>query len=332
MRRRAGATLLEVLVGCGVFTFLMISSIAIMNIGANGYRAVESKSDVTRQLNRFEADIVQELRRASLRSVGLYTPSNDFHWAIWMKTPMNAPGCFDPNTGNVITLGDPAVQVTSSGSAKMQRYVVYYVTRMDAALHQKLYGYLCASYSTNDGPDVTCPHKWIVKKDVYLLDHKTTGTDSIGVQSDALATTHLTALTTDSTVTEPALAAESESNDPSSDIHRVQVVAHNVLSFEVTRMALAAGDPLAPPTVSSTGPIVLFDVKVFKALDAAKVRVGTSAAVTVNQASVGGMNMVDVHSATDAQGSTTVHTSTSIAPTFGAFTVQVDNRVIPQNP
>jgi hypothetical protein len=249
-----------------------------------------------------------------------------------MKTPMNAPGCFDPTTGVPNSLGDPLLEVSAGGNPVMQRYVLYYVTRMDRALHQKLYGYLCSSYSNDNGPDVTCPHKWIVRKDIYLLDGKTTGNDSIGLQTDSGAAANIKTYTTDTTVTESGLNAETEVNTPSSTIHRVQVVAQNVLSFEVTRLALNPSSPLAAPTVSPTGPIVLFDVKVFKTLQAGdKVAVGQAPAATVNTQTVGSMNMVSVNATQDAQGTTNIHANSSIVSAYGAFTIQLDNRVIPQN-
>lgn len=327
-----GATLIEVLVGCGVFVFLMLSSIAIMNIGTGGFRAVEAKADVTRQMNRFESDVSQELRRASLASVGVYTPTTDYHWALWMTTSMNDPSRVDSTGKPTVPLGDPLLQIIRNGKPIDQRYILYYVTRMDAALHQATYGYLCASYGNTNGPDTTCPHKWIVKKELYLLDAQTTGNDTIGDQGVPLTTTHLQALTSDATVTEAGLMNESESNTPNSVVHRVQVLAQNVLSFEVTRLAVDPLHPFAAPTVSASGPIVLFDIKAFKTLGADRVKIGAASVETVNTATVGGQTMVTVQSTTDSQGSTSIHTNSSIAPTFGSFTIQLDNRVIPQNP
>lgn len=319
--------------GCGVFVFLMLSSIAIMDIGTGGFRAVEAKADVTRQMNRFEADISQELRRASLASVGVYTPTTDYHWALWMTTAMNDSARVDAAGRVTVPMGDPLTEILVDGKAIKQRYVLYYVTRMDAALHQQMYGYLCASYgSSASGPDTTCPHKWIVKKDLYLLDGQTTGNDTIGTQGGTLTSTHLQTLTGDTTVTEPGLLAEAEANTPNSVVHRVQVLAQNILSFEVTRLAVDPVNPYGAPTVSANGPIVLFDIKAFKTLGSEHVQIGRSSVETVNTTSIGGQTMVSVQSTTDSQGTVSVHTNSSIAPRFGSFTVQLDNRVIPQNP
>lgn len=337
---RVGATLIEMLVGCGIFVFLMLSSIAIMKIGTNGYKGVESKADVVRQLNRFESDIIQELKRASLATVGVYTPNNDFHWAIWFKTAMNSPNNVDSAgnpKGNPIFLGDPLVQITRTQGNQvvpvMQRYVLYYVMRMDAREHLDLYGFRCASYGSPAGPDTTCPHKWLIKKDLYLLSAQTTGNDTIGPQSSPSAVANLRSLTTDSTLS--GLMDETDAAVPTSVVHRVQVVAQNVLSFEVTRLAVDPTNPLNPPGVNANGPIILFDLKVFKSLSASNVEVGTSAASSVATTPVSGVpggQMVDITSVTDKQGTVTLHTSSSVNAGMSSYTIQLDNRVIPENP
>ncbi|NDD30677.1 MAG: hypothetical protein EB084_20650 [Proteobacteria bacterium] len=339
---RRGATLIEVLVGCGVFAFLMISSIAIMNIGTGGMRGVESKADVTRQLNKFEADITTELKRASLDSVGVYTPTSDYRWALWFKTPMNEPGKYDLTTGAPTGLGNSLIPVSNdSGKLVAQRYVLYYVTRMSAAKHTADYGFLCASYSNgNSGPDTICPHKWLVKKELWLKKNQLAGPDTIGSQSDptSLTNLHSPLLLWDNEVTQPALLAECESFSASSVVHRAQVVAENVLSFEVTRLAVDSTNPMGAPKVSATGPIVLFDLKVFRALQARKaMTVGVAPATSVTFSTVesqSGNQMVDVASVTDATGTVTTHTNSSFISGSAAssFTVQLDNRVIVQNP
>jgi hypothetical protein len=330
---RRGSTLIEVLVGCGVFVFLMLSSIAIMDIGTGGYKAVEAKADVTRQLNRFESDITQELKRASQSSIAVYTPSNDYHWALWFKTPMNSPAAVDSDFKPTVPMGDSLLTIIDNdGKPVMQRYVLYYVTRMDSDQHQQKYGYLCSSYGSSNGPDTTCPHKWLVKKELYLYDHQTSGNDTIGAQGDSAAIGRVHTLMSDTTVTQAGLLAESESNDPTSVVHRVQILAENVISFEVTRLAVNPSVPTDSPTVSPTGPIVLFDIKTFKALGADRNHLGATSEATVSTKSVGGLNMVDASPTADNQGNVTVHTNTTITPSFGGFTIQLDNRVIPQNP
>ena len=339
---RRGATLVEVLVGCGVFAFLMISSVAIMNIGTGGFRGVESKADVARQLNRFEADVTTELKRASRASVGVYTPNSDYRWALWFKTAMNSLDAIDASFQPTVPLGNSIVPITdANGEAVMQRYILFYVTRMDQAKHLEKYGYLCGSYGSTGGPDVTCPHKWVVKKELYLLQNQTSGSDTIGLQSDASSVTNLRStalhLLSDTPVTQEAIMSEVDQATSGSCVHRANIVAQNVLSFEVTRLAVSSTDPTGtPPTVSASGPIVLFDLKVFKSLQASRVSsAGVASAAAVNfsgTASTPAGQMVDIQTSTSATGEMVVHTNTSLAASASSFTIQLDNRVIPENP
>lgn len=343
--RPRGATLVEVLVGCGVFAFLMLSSIAIMNIGTGGFRGVESKADVARQLNQFEADITTELKRASRATVGVYTPTTDYRWALWFKTPMNDLNAVDSSFQPKNPLGSSLQPMTdANGEAIMQRYILYYVTRMDPALHQAEHGYLCASYGTSSGPDLICPHKWVVKKEIYLLKGRTSGDDTIGPQGEAATISNLTSqslnLLYDNPVTLEGLSNEAKS--ATGVVNRAQIVARNVLSFEVTRLAVTnTADPInSVPTVSASGPIVLFDLKVFKTLSGSRnVQAGRIDSAALGKGvsmstveSAPGVQMVDIQSTTDATGNVSIHTRSTLEDSLSSYTVQLDNRVIPQNP
>lgn len=278
-----------------------------------------------------EADIVQELKRSFLSSVGIYTPASDYRWAIWMKTALNSPDCVDV-IGDPIRLGDPLIPVTHLGQPVPQRYVVYYVTRMDPDEHRDLYGYVCASFTTSTGPDTICPHKLLIKKDVYLLSNKTTGGDSIGPQSGGAATiANLVRYTHDLSCRQAAILGTAESVNPASNVARTRIIGRNILSFEATRLALDPSSPLGAPRVDANAPIVLFDIKTFKSEDtSARITVGQEAAATVSvraDASALGGQMVQIQAVADG-----TRTCSSVAQSFEAFTVQVDNRVIPQNP
>lgn len=323
-----GATLVEVLVGFAVFTFMMLASIAVMRIGTGGWTVVESKSDINKSLSRFENDILTELKRASLASVGVYTPTDDYHWALWFKTPVNDPNVVDPTTGLLMTgkdLGDAVLPIfDSSGNLVMQRYILYYITRPQD-VHN---GMPCGSGAPTSAPDVKCPHKVIVKKELYLLSGRTTGSDTLGPQGNATTVSNLKNYINDDGQTLTAI--KSVQDNHTGTVHRTQVLAQNILSFEVTRVNL---DSAGTATVSSTGPIVLFDVKAFKTLQSANiVEVGLNAAATVTTSTTGGLNMVNVSSSTSSTGEVSYHTNTTIDAKYAPFTVQLDNRVVPQNP
>ena len=328
LNARRGATLIEAITGVAVFAFMILASIALARIGTSGWRVVESKTDINRCLSRFENDIIQEVKRASLSSVGVYTPTDDYRWALWFKTPMNDPLKVNPTTGVPTGLGDSLLPILNAGAPVMQRYILYYVTRLNVDAHKAQYGFACASYNSNAGPDTTCPHKLLVKKELYLLDGQTTGVDTIGAQGDPAAITRLRALMEASPTLSEVYGSQESLGHPSR-VHRAQVFSDSILSFEVTRLAPGSGAG-AVPTVSATGPIILFDVKAFKTTTSANViEVGMGAATAISTTSDG---LVNVKSTVLPSGDVDVHTDSNIDARYAPFTVQVDNRVIPQNP
>jgi len=326
--RRKGTTLVEMLITMFVFTILMVAAFAIMKMGAQANQHVEAKTDVQKALRLFESDILTELRRASESSVGIYTPNNDYHWAIWFKTAMNDG--FDVNVSH--SLGVSQTMITNNGNPVLQRYVLYYVGLMDPNDHAGQFGNTCTtSYAAvGTGPDTLCPHKWIIKKDLYLTDsptHDGTGNDTIGTQAQIAAnSSNLTRWLTDKK-TQQLLVNEST---PSTNVvARVRVMAQNIASFELTRMTAFGHGVGSPPTQLSTGEIVLFDVKAFKATEAAQnITVGTVPIVTVTTAG----NIVQVTDKVTQGAQLQAFTSSTVTPVFQPYTVQLDNRVIPENP
>ncbi len=320
-----GATLVELIITVAVFSLLSIATFAIMRMGSGTLTMVDARSDVQHSLQLFETNLTTELKRASLASVGIYTPDSDYRWAIWMKEPMNETTADVAVTGK---LGDPLVCVLdASNHPVMQRYVLFYVALMDKSDHDGTFGATCnAAYTSGVAPETKCPHKWIVRKDIYLTDNKLpSGSDSIGVQGGASTVANLQRYLTDK-VSQSALLGEPDtpaSGEPN-NVARVQIMADNVVSFELARLRPAGAN--APPVNDPKGPIILFDVKLFKGSDAQ------------HKVPIGSQNIVNVaYTAGNTGVNTTVvggdaYSGSTVAPQYQSFTVQLDNRVVPQNP
>ncbi|MHB2017117.1 MAG: PulJ/GspJ family protein [Candidatus Xenobia bacterium] len=360
---RRGATLIELLITCAVFSLLMVAVFTVMKIGSNGYNDVSARSAVNASLTLFQADMEMELQRACLHdpqsvkfsqsppfpaatpSLFVYTPSTDYHWAIWFETAMNE-GNFPPYTdaigsGNpskpsppLVTLGDPLEVITDSGGWPVaQRWVLYYVTRMQQAEHDGLFG-ACSSEGTTAGPDTTCPHKWIVKKDISVVD-------STGARVDLTQVKNVTPYFNDLPAGEPTEAGlAKEVNNGSylgGTVSRARIIMQNVVSFELARLKLASPAVLAsgvpnPPVSDTNGPIILFDVKVFKLLNAQRaVSFGSVPIVNVTKDINDNVQVMQVP---DKTGTNTIQmqTQSTVTPQFAPYTVQVDSRVVPENP
>lgn len=334
--RARGSSVAELLIAVSVFSMLLVVIAAITQFGSRGVRTIESKTDAQSDMLHVTTDFATELSRGSLSALGVYTPPTDFHWAVWTKSDMNDPADVD-TAGNPITVGNPMQMVVDlNGNFHAQRYVLYYITRLDAAEHINRYGYLCSSYGGSNGPDTTCPHKWLIRKDLTVVTSTNTGeVDTIGAQSDPKAITRLQALIADASVTEQSLAAEMTPNGPTC---RVKVLAKNVLSFEPARLKAA---PLAtdPPVASASGPLLLADFKFFRAADAAQtVTIGAVPIVTgISPTPDGSGNyLVPVQTKltapVDSTGHQQIHTTSVVEDPYGPFTIELDARLLPENP
>lgn len=335
MWRRRGSSLIEVLVTMGVFAIAVVATFTIVRIASGTYRNVDSRTEVQRQLRLAQSDLVMELERASLGSVGVYTPRGDYRWALWFKTALNDHDA----TLDVpyMRLGTPRSTVSKAGDPVLQRYVLYYVARMDKGRHDGLYGALCdAAYASMQGPDVRCPHKVMVKKEIYLTEDRTaTGPDTIGPQTVPLDTATITRLTRFLTHerTPEAWQAEAETGEALITgsagrplVNRVRVLASSLLSFELARLRPDTSSSTSRPMPAALGPIILVDLKVFKAIDA-QGRIALAGDLV--SARMDGESVSVVANPSDP---TQPASAFVVEERYAPFTVQVDSRVIPENP
>jgi hypothetical protein len=227
------------------------------------------------------------------------------------------------------TINDPITVITSGGKPVYQRFILYYIGFMDQADHDALYGHICPAISGGaTAPELTCPHKWIIKKEIYLNEQRNNGPPNT---LDATADAKLFRFLTDHESQSQLMNEAENGSAPILGsagfplIHSVRIVAQNVLSFELARLALDTTNPLSRPTPSASGPIILFDIKMFKT-DAQR-----HVAITGNlaTASMTGQTVNVVADPSDANQTVSAFT---VQPQYAPYTVQVDNRVIPSNP
>jgi type II secretory pathway pseudopilin PulG len=327
-RNHRGATLIELLVSIAVYSFLTLGLLALTRNATDSWRAVDARDAVQSQLRVFERDITAELKRASLSSIVFYHQS--YQHAICFKSAMNDINNNSKPTGPV---GDPLTFWANPAQAwpnnvTWQRYTMYYITRPSAAQHQHDYGYTCAGYnSTNPSGggggnpvDNICPHKWLIRKDLLLAANITKNTDvkkyiePIGSEPDLLNGSQ-------------NLYGELTGGNHMQDIARIRIIGREVLSLNFSTLdadgnsvALQANgqinngpsgahaqlsyselQPIAANKINAAYPVttISYDAKAMKLLEA--------------------MQMISL-------GKTGTDYSKS------AFTIQLDDRVSPENP
>lgn len=305
---RQGATLLELLIVTSIFSFLALATFVLFHHGSATWVAVQQRSAMQGQLQRFQREISSELRRTSRSSVFLwgYSPNDSYKHGICCKSAMN-------DVRDVTRLGDPvAFQIDDSQNPPVpawQRWVLFYVTRMDQGQHLNTYGYVCSSYSGDQkAADNVCPHKWLVRKDIYLtyknkptiekradlVDPTRNGTSSLPFiegGGDGIGGEPTTA----------GLSAQQENQAPGSLIRRARILATDVLTFNFAVKTPTGGDTGIDSLGHILGNTVAFDVRALKMIEA--------------QASSSGPAQLG-----------TTDMSRSV------YTLQLDNRITPENP
>ena len=305
---RAGTTLLELLIVTSIFSFLALATFVLFHHGSAFWLAVQQRSAMQGQLQRFQREISAELRRTSRSSIFLwgYSPNDSYKRGICCKSAMN--DVRDPTR-----LGDPiAFQVDDHQNPPVpawQRWVLFYVTRMDQGQHLDTYGYVCASYSGDQKvADNVCPHKWLVRKDIYLTyknkptiekradlvdpaRNGTVGLPFIEGSKDGIGSEPTTA----------GLSTQQEGQAPGSLVRRARVVATDVLTFNFAVKTPMGGDTGIDSLGHILGNTVAFDVRALKMVEAQ--------ASSTGPANIGIADM-----------------SRSV------YTLQLDNRVTPENP
>ena len=330
---RRGATLIELMITCGVFSFIVIALFALTRDGTEGWKSVDARSAVQSALRNFERDITTELRRTSLTSIRIWNANNNtsdsYRTAIVMKSATSSP--VDPNDPNVPSpLGAAAypesffVENTTNEKypkPNWQRWVLYYLTRPGRDQHMKEYGFLCSSYDKEVNPDYKCPHKWLVRKDISYVSTLFSTKEDL-VNGDKNGTSGKPFL--DGTggwggeLNEEELkrahSGEGGTQTGSLVVLAPRILAKNILTLRIGVEVDAAGMP--------TEPVISFDVKAFKVLE-------TQRTLAIGQADLD-TDTSSYTTKTDQAGLSVKQYAAS--GENSAYTVQLDNKVIPMNP
>jgi hypothetical protein len=308
MRSQRGTTLIELMVTVGVFSFLVISLFALMRDGTRNWRAVETRTSVQASMHIAERDITTELKRASYGSVVI--DQSSYKHALLFKSAMN-------ETDNLSELGDPLKFIVDEThvppAPKWQRYVLYYVTRPSTTEHVSTYGFACQSPSGTT--DDICPHKMLVRKDIYLSAGDSGATAPILDSSNHVLNPFIESSEPGTTELLGEVGTSGQAQAVPA-IARVRILAKDILSFNlgVFQADGTTSVALSNNKLPSGAPCLIeFDLKAFKMTEAAQVlHVGTDPLVTYDNP--GAPN------------------GTAYQTAKAPFSIQLDNRVQPQNP
>lgn len=152
LQARAGTTLLELIIAAAIFGVLITAVFAIFNLGARHWRVIESRNAGQNEIRKIQSDLEVELERStwqtfqgsSLTGILVRMPADDYRFAICMQTAI------DPNS-RAFDIDPLSNQPVSHG------FVLYYIIRPP--------GDTCLP-NPPSSPDNTCPHKWLVRKDL----------------------------------------------------------------------------------------------------------------------------------------------------------------------
>ncbi|MCE1248389.1 MAG: prepilin-type N-terminal cleavage/methylation domain-containing protein [Firmicutes bacterium] len=242
--KSGGATLIEVLIACAVFSLLVLCLFAVMKYATNSWRNVEDRVSVQSEIRKIQTSLTEDLRKTSYASVITYT--GDYRHAIAFKTFIN------PYTGKFET--------GPSGDLISQGYVLFFLMRPkgDTCGHSAL--------ATTDNK---CPHKVLVRVD---LTRTTDGTNSwapitfptYSKDSEAAAASNALKAYLPSDLSQfyfrgTSITADEYKATISGEtkyVENVYIIGKNLLSFNVEKKL--------PPN----NPEVLVDIKCFKMMSA----------------------------------------------------------------
>ncbi len=184
---RRGATLIEVIITTGVFSVLMLTLFSIVQYGKDAWRSVEGRQVTQTMMRKVGIFTMDDLRRASFSNLGVanytnYLPSNSscslsagnenvqsgkngmYGQAIWMTSAYlpgqnTAEGAAQQRLG-----GNQFFSRNQDGTPNWHSNILYYVSVMTDKAHiEKYHGGiqdLC-------GGEQNCPHKWLIRKEIY---------------------------------------------------------------------------------------------------------------------------------------------------------------------
>lgn len=245
MARRRGATLFEVIITTGVYSLMVIAVFLILRGGLRAWHNLESRQKAQRDLRRVHLQLLEDLKTASSARLetrpwgqGKFGAANgDAVWFLSSKVPATYPAPYGQTFARNPSTGEPLWQVN----------VLYYAVVPDNHT-------TCAGFRDPDGYDTACPHKYLIKKVIDVVDQSADPNDQDVVEpllTPAQVDTYLTA--------PPAPYALSGMVTGAVVPGSVQVIADALLSFRVERPA---------------GPMVGLTTRAVRLLEASHSRAG----------------------------------------------------------
>lgn len=214
-KNRKGATLVEVLLSCAIYSILMISLFLIMRYSINNWRSIEDRTDIQTQLRRLDSLMSDEIEKTSFSSVVIY--KGDYRHSIAFKS------FIDPATGRFDT--------NNEGIPISHGYILYTVLRPadDPCTHLE--------YNVRD---TKCPHKIILR--VELTKNTNDGInywDPVVISTSTALRAYLPSITGKSfsssgiTINDYVAAISGDSKY----IRRVDIICNNIVDFSAERIA-----------------------------------------------------------------------------------------------
>gem|GEM_PF-4036851 len=149
-----GSTLIEVIVSVALFVFLLLAVFYITDFAKRHLDSAIKSTVIQADLRTAQRDIFKNVtnstwnRFTSANSYGIYYYDADYRHALLMQSALKSDGTY---------------HIDSAMSPCIERYVLYYIIRPpgDTCVPNPVIG---AGGAPN--PDVYCPHKWLVKKEI----------------------------------------------------------------------------------------------------------------------------------------------------------------------
>ena len=155
MRRNSrlrAVTLIEMSVAMGIFSLLGLLLAASFSKSHDLWQRVSGGSDAQHSLRKVRNRLTRDLNRTSFESVGTMNgPSSVGPFdgsALWFLSPI------DSTTGEFVR--------TSTGTPFWQNHILYYAVIPNN--HNELVGYDCSGGPDDEGFEVQCPHKLVIRK------------------------------------------------------------------------------------------------------------------------------------------------------------------------
>jgi hypothetical protein len=150
--KKAGASLVETLLVCAVFTVLVLITFGVIRYCTKSIAPIEDRANVQMQLRRVQFNMSEELRRTSWKSIVIGAGSEPYMHFICFKSAMSLA---NPNFFTVSDIGTPV----------WTKYVLYYIFRPTADALTSTQACGCA---TPSDPDNVCPHKGLLRVDIDI--------------------------------------------------------------------------------------------------------------------------------------------------------------------